>query len=1040
MRKLVIFFFLLLSCSALKAQFSLSGSDPGYARWMSVDSPNFRIIYPVGEDSLAKVYGSWLEKARNSVSWSSGMRIGEYYKRRMPVVLHSFNPVSNASVAWAPKRMDIFTTPDPFAPTPIVWEKLLAFHEGRHAAQMQAGAGGRFRILSRLTGELFAGAVAGIYPGPSFLEGDAVVTETALTESGRGRQGAFLSYLAPAFDCGDWRDYWRMSLGSDKYYTPDHYRAGYMLISGMRVFFDDPKFTDEYFSRVRRVGFFPLNKTVKAASGMSLTCAFGVIENCYEALWSEEASKRGPFMPSEQVSASPWRHVAYSGSVIDSDGLIWSKKSGLTEYRTLSANTSSGKETKARAFASYTSDLTYDKVGGRLLWSEVIPGRRWDLGGSSRIRYARTDSPSKIHDLTKKGKFFNPAPSPDGKLISAVEYPQAGGSRLVLLNSSDGSVESAAEAPDSLQLTETAWVGKRLFAAGLSEHGMGIYEFSAGQFTKVLGPQPVELSCLRPFPGNNEGLTFVCDRTGVGEMYLLDVDSQSLRQVTSTRYGISSPVFNAAADTLFYSSLAPSDHPEAYRQGWMIYSTPAKDLPMREVSFADIHKYPVAEKLSSQERTLAGKDWEEFRSYSETTFSEPKRRSKLTPTIHSWAPVYFNYDNVENISGDQYYRTSSIGASMWFQNLVGDGYGFAGYNLHEDPEKQNEWRHSAHLKYLYTGFLPVLELSADIGDRSAHEICRVQLDNEEKRSVSVFSSSALTEKPYIEGSLKAYVPINLSSGGISRGIVPQVRLRMTNDLLNDKISLRRVTGQEGQEEQKEEEIGYLGEDHSSLLSTLDLSVRGYVMRNKASSQVYPRLGIGAEAGFRTRPDHLGAFGNALYFYTYGYLPGFLQNQGIKLTATFGKSIGGGEYSYTDNPVSFAPRGFVESTVKTVLNSCAPEKMKLTIDYYAPIINLDWSGLSPIVYVKNIAIAPFFDIATFNLNTFKDFHININNITSETVTSAGVDVVAKLGNLLWLPFESNVGIRFARNSWTSLDKLSVKGLDKNYFGFIFDVAL
>ena len=115
-------------------------------------------------------------------------------------------------------------------------------------------------------------------------------------------------------------------------------------------------------------------------------------------------------------------------------------------------------------------------------------------------------------------------------------------------------------------------------------------------------------------------------------------------------------------------------------------------------------------------------------------------------------------------------------------------------------------------------------------------------------------------------------------------------------------------------------------------------------------------------------------------------------------------------------------------------------MKLTIDYYAPIINLDWSGLSPIVYVKNIAIAPFFDIATFNLNTFKDFHININNISSETVTSAGVDVVAKLGNLLWLPFESNVGIRFARNSWNSLDKLSVKGLDKNYFGFIFDVAL
>ena len=38
----------------------------------------------------------------------------------------------------------------------------------------------------------------------------------------------------------------------------------------------------------------------------------------------------------------------------------------------------------------------------------------------------------------------------------------------------------------------------------------------------------------------------------------------------------------------------------------MLYATSAKDLPYKEVSFNDIHKYPVAEALSAQEKALAG--------------------------------------------------------------------------------------------------------------------------------------------------------------------------------------------------------------------------------------------------------------------------------------------------------------------------------------------------------------------------------------------------------------------------------------------------
>ena len=1036
MKRLFFILIFVFSCAILRAQFSLSGSDPGNVRWLQTETEGFRIIFPEGCDSLARVYGSWLEKAKTAVSWSSGMKIGEYYKSKMPVVLHGYNTVSNASVTWAPKRVDIFTVPDPYYPTPIKWEKLLAIHEGRHASQMQAGAGGKNKVARYFVGELFAGAVAGLYPGPTILEGDAVVAETALTNSGRGRQAYFLTYFAPAFDCGDWRDYWKWSIGSDKVFAPDHYRTGYMLISGMRVFFNDPSFTEEYFSRVRGKGLImPLRKTVKAASGEGIKKSFRSIEERYRDIWDQDALSREPFIPARQVSQEPWRHTAYYGSATDSLGNIWSIMSGLTSGGSLVRTSPDGSLTRARSFSSYSSSLNYDKAGGKIWWSEPVRDKRWSLGGSSRIRYVRTDSPSVIHDLTKEGKYFNPSPSPDGKAVCVTEYPVAGGSRLVLLDSSDGSVLYTLEAPDSLQFTESVWVGNRLFAAGLSEEGFGIYEISLAGMTRILGPQPVGVSNLRPSFGQ---LSFVCDRTGVDEMYLLDIDTKVLRQVTSTRYGLSYPAFNEKGDTLYYGSLAPSDRPEAYKQGVMIYATAAEDLPMKEVSFDDIHEYPVAEALTAQEKELSNGKWSDITDYSETTLTEPRRFLKLTPAIHSWAPIYFNYDNLSSVSGDEYYKSASLGATVLFQNLVGDGYGFVGYGAHEDPDQNDRWRHSAHFKYIYSGLYPVIEFSADFGDRDAVELVRVQQKDIGKEKESVFMKGVSRDKPYFDGYIRAYLPFSFNSGGLSRGLVPQVKLRMTNDMLNDRISLREIDGNE--ENAVPKEIGSLGTNHVSRNSTLDVAVRGYVLRDKPPSLVYPRLGLGAEMGLRSRPGHNETYSNTAYLYVYGYLPGILQDQGIRITTTIGSAIGGGQYSYPDSPASFIPRGFVDTNIKSIVNSCAPFKYKLSFDYAVPFLHPDWSGLSPITYVKTVTITPFADYSYFKFKDFNDFHINKNNVAAENMASLGADLTVTLGNLLWLPFESMIGVRYARNFYKEIEKMNVSELGKNHFQFIFDVSL
>ena len=274
------------------AQFYTNGDDPGKTRWSRMDSPHYRIIYPSGLDSLARVYGHELERFRMAESISSGLVPGEGYRKRTPVILHAFNGISNGSITWAPKRADLYTLQDAYDPEPMPWIKSLAVHESRHMAQMQFGYKGWLKPLTYIIGDMAVGAYSAIWPSNWFLEGDAVVAETALTNYGRGRSADFLSYYMMAFDNADWRNWYRWRYGSYRHYSPNHYALGYLTIAGTRYCFDDPLFTERYFARTASnpFRFFNTQKTVKQASGKRFKDSFSEIMTGFHEIWKEEAA------------------------------------------------------------------------------------------------------------------------------------------------------------------------------------------------------------------------------------------------------------------------------------------------------------------------------------------------------------------------------------------------------------------------------------------------------------------------------------------------------------------------------------------------------------------------------------------------------------------------------------------------------------------------------------------------------------------------------------------------------------------------------
>ena len=948
----------LLTALPAAAQFHTMGDDPGSVRWNSIETPTYRVIYPRGLDSLGRAYAIALERAAGPVGASIGARPNAAYSTRMPVILHPYTAYSNGQVTWAPRRMDLLTTPDAFSDEATPWMTQLAIHESRHVAQMQALAQKPFRWLNVLTGQGGTGALAAIYGGPAFFEGDAVTAETALTRGGRGRTAAFLEYYRVSFAAGDFRDYWRWRYGSQRYYTPDYYRAGYLAVAGIRTQFDVPDLSARFYRRIADHGgiaFLNWDKTVREATGKPFKEAFAEVCAALQKQWAADEARRGPFLQSERVSRVPRRFTEFEELETDGDAL-YAIRSGITRPDQLVRIETDGRETPVLMLGS-TSPLKYSEPAGRFFWSETVRDARWSLRSYSIVR---SSDGTVTRSLTHRTRYYHPTPSPDGQLLSVTEYLLDGTSRVVLLDAGDGSVRKSWKAPAGMQVLETAWVNGTLYASAITTHGYGLYRLP--DFTLVLGPRAVKMEDLWDHDGC---LMFASDLSGVNELYAYDPTRGYVQQLTDTRFGASS--FLEKDDTLYFSALQP--------EGRLIHKVAWKKLRPRNADFSTLPSFPFAGKLSAGEPQTPDEPFQ---------VGKPKPYSKLGHLFrfHTWLPVYVNYDGVDQLSLNTITQDAGLGATAFWQNDLGTSSGYAAYHA---AYEEGSWQHSLHGKFTYTGLYPVFELSVDFNDRHALSYCLEK--DEEAKTISLKTTplgdpAGSAPVPSVSAHLRTYIPWNFSSGGYLRGLVPSASLQLSNDRFQDGRPMHRAT----------------------------FSLRGYTMEQTPASRVYPRFGLGAELGYSVRwiPDLIAPSG---YAYLYGYLPGLHETHGLRWSVLGSKRFDG---LFSESFANVAPRGFTSAVTRHL--AAYDTQFKAAVDYKLPLIPVDRALLGPVAYLRNFELTLHGDYAAFAAKN-----------TDGSLYSVGADLAAVLGNLLWIPYLTRIGVSWNYNGGASFDAFAARNL-------------
>lgn len=930
-------------------QFFTAGDDPGSAKWRQIKTQNYIFIYPQEIDSLARKYATLFETNRARVMEPLGLN-----PKKIPVVFHPYYTRSNGVVTWAPKRVDIFTTPPAYANTSEPWAENVSIHESRHIGQVSHFENGVYNVLYYLLGEQSTGIGVGLYPSKAFLEGDAVIAETELTNAGRGRNADFLQYLRAAYLNDDFRDWDRWNFGSYKYFTPDHYAIGYVINSTLRYHAKDYKYPGKLLDYMVKHFYNPsvIFNSFNSVSGRTKQKLLEEGQQILTEIWKEDLNNIGQTTEGEDLKKKPERlYTDYRYPVFIDDttskyhGHIIAVKDGFERASSLVAVDQNGKERHIRPFGNYTSPLTVSK-DGNIYWSESVfngPNQLKDQSiiGSFNLRTG------KMSFQQFGTRYFNPTASPKGDRIAVAEYPVEGSSYLVLLTSGQQHLIGKVEAPGKGQIKEIAFIGETIYCSVVLDKGLGVYKFDGETWEEVI---PQQNQTLVGMKSSGKYLYFTSDLSGVNNIYAFDTEENNLYKLTNALYGASDGFIQE--DTMFYS--------EFDLQGYHLAKNDLKSLKWEKSDFTKPYKYPIAEMLSEQAKEQTSVKEAEVVDVTDKLAYPSKRYSKLGNLfrIHSWGPIYYNIDNIKSMSYENIYDLASLGATVYSQNSLGTAVSMLGYSYHKGF-------HSAHAKFSYTGWAPAIEIAANFNDRNRRSM-KVEKGSDGYYHVN---TTEHLHSPFLHAYALIYYPWNMSRGGWNRGFIPQFQWNFTND--------RYYSVQKNKYVYKHQ---------------LNYGVKYYQTLPVTGSGFYPRWGFGISLMGGSAPGTGENFGNMVYLNGYFYFPGITPQQGLKLTATVQKQNVEGKVYYLSSYATL-PRGYKDMTP-------TENYAQATLDYAIPIYLGDYN-LWTLLYFKRLTLIPFVDYA---IDVVPDYKQSI-------YWSAGSDLMVDIYPLRFnVPV--SIGVRYA----------------------------
>ena len=894
--KIALILCLILTQSVSFAQYFSTGDDPGSIRWRELRTENFQLIYPEEYEEKAQSVAHIFEKV-----YEYGYHSLKHAPRKISIILHTHAVKSNGLVAWSPKRMELFPTPNQTLYAQD-WIEQLAIHEFRHVVQMDKIQDNMPGILNAIFGEQAAAVVVGAYLPFWFLEGDAVMAETSLSQTGRGRLPSFLmENKALAVEKG-LPSYDKITMGSYKDFVPNRYRFGYWFTSGIRQ-----KYGSEVWSDVltkigeKPLSINPLNSVLKETTGSKKESLYAEIFKNYLKDWESEIAS----LPKTNHKPVSLENNIYSNykyiSALSDSSVISYKESRRDIGRIVQAV--NGEESTIYTPGN-VADESFSQNGNLLIWAENRPDIRWTHADRSVVV---------VYDLNKKKKkiiqsentLFSPVISIDSEVFAAVEIDHLNNYYLSVFDLESGDLIKQFETDENDYFFTPCWNenGETLYFIGLNAEGkyIGSLNTKDGEFSKLTSSNYFD---IRNPEFHEDKLYYTSSKTGIDNIFSIDVITGEDTQLTSVAFG--ADYASVADSSLFFSNYSSS--------GYKISALRLSDALGRSNDEIETETFELAETLASHEKGLINFEITDSTQYK----TKPYRKLAHLFNFHSWAPAYINANDYEVRPGVSFMSQNKLGTAS--TNL---GYE---YDLTEEVGKYK-------VDFEYSGLFPIINTKVAFGKRKSKYY---QVINNVDRFGSVISrDTTLQDYSYnqFELELDMRIPLYFNQGKYSQILQPEIRYSYT------KLS-HNTTTPNGLS------LGYY---HSMLY-------RIYFHNRIRQSEldIIPKWGQVIDLLYQNSPTGGLDVGDLKALQSYLYFPGMLHNHGIKI-------YNGYQTKSTDADISFSdaikyPRGYNSSP--------SNEMYSFSIDYVLPVGYPDLS-LGKIFYLKRLRTSLFYDYADQN---------------------------------------------------------------------------
>ena len=981
----LLFFCFFIGCysNSLNAQYYSTGQDPASVKWRQINTNDYRLIYPSEFEAkaqyLAKVFDDLMEKG--------GYSLG-HTPRKFSVVFHTRDAISNGMVAWAPKRMEVYTTPpqDNYAQP---WLDQVATHEFRHVVQMDKINQGFSRLLGFFFGQQAIGAVVGMYLPPWFLEGDAVSAETALSRAGRGRLPLFEQELkAQLLERGAY-SYDKAVLGSYRDFVPDRYKLGYYLVAKGRKNYGN-QLWDEALKRVGRnpLGITPFSTALKKVMKPKRR---GVLEGWTknnlsvdsDKLYRANSSGDGKVMLYKDVMSeliSEWeagninkqskfssvspRHRIYTGyryPHYDGNGNIVALKQGLGDESQFVRFEYGGRE--QRIFVpGYVYNDFFDFGDNMLIWAERKEHIRWEKGGKSILRTYDSQTGHRRR-IPFKENLFAPDLSYNAVKIVAVEVLPSGENSLVVLWGNNGEVLTRIKAQGDDFFMTPQWIGENneVVMVVLNHKGKRIVkmDLSSGKMVDLLPASSVEICQPMIY---EKYLLYVAAYSGCDNIYALDMVDGGIFQVTDSQFGARDPQVRSDGQKLLYA--------DYNSMGYRVVEVSFNPDQWRRVDGV-AKPFALADSISSLEKGIVSVPKFSRDSVGENYISKPYSKLGHLLNIHSWAPMFI--DGME--------QETDIGLSIASQNKLGTLLATAGFLKEQGYDKGQYY-----LNFSYRGWFPIIDCKASMGDRD--QTYYTTSSRIEDGSLDTLLVNTQWRHWDLESSIS--LPFNISKGKAMRKIIPKVTYhkQLFSSVMTQFLAL-------GTNDPNKRPGTYLFDNSNLSRDIMEYQLFAYNISKSSYRDVQPRWGQVFELNYRHTPFGDVDFGTSFSGEATFYLPGFGKHHGVKLYGGYQ------ERKPYDSPFANtirSPRGLPDLV--------GHEMTTLTGDYHMPLICPDWR-VGPFAYFKRIRAKLFWDHSMQWYVTAQNSQGFISSF--ERYNSFGVELNGDV-HLLRFPAPVDMGIR------------------------------